>query len=199
MKNTKLASALAIAMGLAAVGTASAQSVGNGGTIFFHGTVTDTTCTVKGGAGTGGESADKISVTLPDIPASDLTAANATGGPQQFQILVGEPGEATCGATTSGGSVVATMSFGFGPLVNANGNLDNSLTSANGGATNTQIQLLNNDGSVIDLSKANAGAQNQTIVNNQATMNYTAQYISVPGGATPGKVESNNIFFIAYN
>jgi major type 1 subunit fimbrin (pilin) len=194
MKNTKLASALAIAMGLAAVGTASAQS-SNGGTITFLGTLTDSTCTVKGGAGTD-EGTGNFTVTLDDTPASALSAANSTAAPKTFNVEIGGEGETTCGATSSGGSVVATMTFGITPATDTNGNLNNILVNE---ATNVQIQLLNNDSSVINLSQANAGLQSATIINNSAQMQYTAQYFSAEGGATPGKISTNTVYLIAYN
>jgi major type 1 subunit fimbrin (pilin) len=194
MKNIKLASALAIVMGLAAVGTANAA---DGGTITFHGVVTDSTCTVKGGAGTDG-GANNFSVTLDGVPASTLAAANSTAAPKEFQVNIGGEGETACGATDNGGSVVATMTFGVSPQVNVNGSLNNIILAADGG-TDAQIQLLNKDGSKIDLSKTNAGSQSATIVANQATMSYTAQYFSQAGGAKAGKLETNVVYQVAYN
>jgi major type 1 subunit fimbrin (pilin) len=201
MKNTKLASALALAMGLASVGTASAQTVGNSGTVYFRGAVTDTTCTVRGGDNTTPGDGSNFTVVLNDVPATDLSAANSTAAPKTFTVVIGGEGQTSCAATSSGGTLVATMTFVRSETVGVGGNLDNQLSAAGGGATNTQIQLLNGDdtAAAIDLSQPNAGAQNATIVNNTASMQYTAQYISIPGGATPGTVETNVAYQVAYN
>jgi major type 1 subunit fimbrin (pilin) len=197
MKNTKLASALALAMGMAAIGTANAQTVGNGGTIAFHGEVTDSTCTVRGGAGTDPTPGSDLSVTLQGVPASTFTTAVQTAGFKTFNVEIGAEGETTCGATSGGGSVVASMSFVRGNI-DTNGNLFNGLAAADGG-TNAQIQLTLPDATPIRLGASNAGLQSATIVDNQATLTYGVQYFSdLAAATTPGKLETYVTYQIAY-
>jgi major type 1 subunit fimbrin (pilin) len=190
MKNIKLASALAIAMGLSAFGTANAAD--DSGTITFHGVVTSSTCTVRGGAGTDGGD-HNFSVTLDGVPATSLAAQGSTAAQKSFNVDIGGPGESDCGATAG---TVASMSFITSPQVDTNGNLNNLLTDD---GTDAQIQLLNNDGTVINLATANAGLQEATIVGNQAQLTYSAQYFAKNAGTTPGKIETNAVYQVSYN
>jgi major type 1 subunit fimbrin (pilin) len=191
MKNTKLASALAVAMCLAAAGTANAA---DGGTISFHGIVNDTTCTIQGGAGTDGGQ-NNFSVTLDGVASSELKRGK-TAKPKAFQILIGGPGQGSCGAN---GNVIASMSFlASSPQVSAaSGNLTNVRTSE----TTAEVQLLKGDGAtVIDLRNPASGLQPQRIVDNQATLTYYAQYAAPAGfDATPGMLETNVVYQVVYN
>jgi major type 1 subunit fimbrin (pilin) len=191
MKNIKLGSALAIAMGLAVAGTVNAA---DGGVITFHGVVTDTTCTVQGGSGTDGGT-NNFSVTLNGVDANVLDAAAKTANAKAFQVLIGGPDQPSCGA---GDGKIASMSFlASSPQVDgATGNLNNLLTSE---AANVQIQLLKEDGTTaIDLRDPNSGLQSADIVNNQATLQYSAQYYAT-GAVTPGLVETNVVYAVNYN
>jgi major type 1 subunit fimbrin (pilin) len=191
MKNIKLASALAIAMSLAAAGTTHAA---DGGTMFFHGVVNDTTCTIQGGAGTDGGQ-NNFSVTLDGVATSELNQGK-TAKPKAFQILVGGPDQGSCGAD---GNVIASMSFlASSPQVSAaTGNLTNVRTSE----TTAEVQLLKDDGATaIDLRNPASGLQPQRIVDNQATLTYYARYAAPAGaGATPGMLETNVVYQVVYN
>jgi major type 1 subunit fimbrin (pilin) len=191
MKNIKLGSAFAIAMGLTVASIASAT---DGGVITFHGVVSDTTCTVQGGSGTDG-GVNNFSVALNGVDANVLNAAAKTANAKAFQVLIGGPDQPSCGA---GDGKIASMSFlASSPQVDAaTGNLNNVLTSE---ASHVQIQLLKEDGTTaIDLRDPNKGLQSANFVNNQATLQYHAQYYAT-GAATPGLVESNVVYAVSYN
>jgi major type 1 subunit fimbrin (pilin) len=190
MKHVHLASALALVMGLAAATSASAAAA-TGGTITFTGAVTDATCTVTGGVGTDGGKGN-FTVALDPVEAAALPKAKKTANPKNFDVIIGGPGQGTCED-----GKVATMSFLVSsPRIDAKtGALTNALADE---ATNVQIQLLNGDLEVIDLSK-NKNAQQATIVDNTATIPYTAQYLAVGGAATPGLVSTSVVYAVAYN
>lgn len=188
MKHIKLASAAAIAMGLAFAGSASAQS-NSGGTITFTGSVSDATCTVSGGAGTNNGTGNFI-VALDQAQVGDLDSATKTANPKNFNVQIGGPGQGSC---TDG--TIATMTFVAGNTVDpATGALINQLS---GEATNTQIQLLDATGNVIDLA-ANSYSATATVANNTATIPFTAQYLAT-GAATPGLVSTDVVYGVTFN
>lgn len=190
MKHIKLASAIAVIMGMAAAGSASAASSA-GGVITFHGQINDETCTVQGGSGTDG-GRDNFSVTLASVGASQLASAGATAALKPFQVIIGGPGQGTC----EDGKVGSMYFLPSSPQVSAaTGNLTNVLA---GESTKAEIQLLKGNNSVIDLRSQASGQQNFTIANNTATLDYQAQYYAT-GAATPGKLETNVIYAVVYN
>ncbi|WP_266171116.1 fimbrial protein [Dyella subtropica] len=190
MKQIKLASAIALAMGIAVVGSAQAAS---GGTITFTGSVTDATCTVSGGAGSDGGTGN-FSVALDEVNANQLAAAGDTANKKAFSVIIGGPGQGTC---TDG--KVASMSFLPSSIHvdAATGALKNALT---GEATNTQVQLLDGGaaGTPINLA-AGTYAATATIANNTATIPFSVQYLAVNGAATPGLVSTNVVYAVTYN
>lgn len=191
MKQIKIVSAIALTLGLAIAGSASAQS-SSGGTITFTGSVTDATCTVTGGTGTSGGTGN-FSVALDQVDASVLAAAGDTANPKVFDVIIGGPGQGTC---TDG--KVASMSFLPSSIYidAATGALSNALT---GEATNTEIQLVDGTSTTpIDL-RTGAYTATATIANNTATIPFTAQYLAVNGAATPGLVSTNVVYAVTYN
>jgi major type 1 subunit fimbrin (pilin) len=191
MKHIKLASALVVAMGIAAAGVASAAA-STGGTITFTGAVTDQTCTVTGGAGTNGGTGN-FTVALDPVPASDLAAAADTAAQKQFQIVIGGPGQTTCQD-----GKVATLSFvPSSPQIDpATGALVNALT---GQATNVEVQVLDNNQAAIALNDPANGVTFPAIANNTATQDFYAQYLAVNAGATPGLVSTDVLYQVVYN
>jgi major type 1 subunit fimbrin (pilin) len=190
MKHIKLASALVLVLGTAAVGFANAAS-SNGGTITFTGQVTDTTCTVTGGAGTNGGTGN-FTVALASVSATALNAAGVTAGAKPFSVVIGGPGQGTCQD-----GKVATLTFDIAsPQVDAKtGNLANALS---GQATNTEIQLLDSTGNAINLASPTYSVSSPAISNNTAQINLQAQYYAT-GAATPGEVSTSVVYNIAYN
>ena len=78
MKHIKLASAIAVIVGVAFAGSAAAAN--NSGTITFTGAVNDVTCTVKGGSGTDGGTGDFV-VGLDPAEANELATAGDVAKP----------------------------------------------------------------------------------------------------------------------
>lgn len=183
--------AAAVALSLGSVAAASAQTA-NGGTITFTGVVTDTTCTITGGSGTNGGRNNFI-VALDAVPVTALPAAGAQAGPKDFNVVIGGPGQGSC---TDG--KVASMAFlTSSPQVDpTTGTLKNALA---GEATNTNIELLDGSGNVINLASAANAVTSPAIVNNMATIPFTAQYLAVGGAATPGLVSTSVVYAVEYN
>lgn len=89
------------------------------------------------------------------------------------------------------------MYFEAGPNIDT---ATGRLKIASGGAANVQLQILNQDGTVIDLSKPTT-AQNTTqatVSSSAAVLQYTAQYYAT-GTVGPGNVSSTVTYSIAYN
>lgn len=190
MKHIKLASAAAIAMGIVLAGSASAAA-SNGGTITFTGAVNDTTCTVTGGSGTNGGQGNFIVALDPAEPAQ-LATAGDVANPHAFGVVIGGPGQGSC---TDG--MVASMSFLLSsPQIDAaTGALKNALA---GEATNVQVQLTDSNGA-INLADASYHQDSPAIVNNTATIPFSAQYLAVGGAATPGLVSTSVVYAVTYN
>ena len=190
MSKRLLSAALIAGLGIAfGANAATANSVANSspdGSITITGTVVGQTCKVDGKSfGT----ADAISVALPTVLTSNLSSAGATAGQKQFSI-----GITGCDAALS---TVQTYFSGTN-IDTITGNLSNT-----GSASNVQVQLLNADDSVIDLSGADASAQNSQVANldttGNATLQYTAQYIANGGAAGSGDVNTSVQFTMVYN
>jgi len=189
MKPLKYVSGMAMAAAVVA-GAGHATTIG-GGTITFVGTITDNTCSVEGGAGTGG-GLDDFEVTMDPVKAFSLNGAGATANAKEFQVIVGGPGQGTC----QDGKVASMYFLPESPQVNAvTGNLKNALPDQ---STNVEVQLLKGDMSPINLDQEASGMQTATIENNTATLSYFAQYYAT-GPATPGLLETNVMYAVDYN
>lgn len=180
-----LAAAFVSGSALAATANAVSNSTPDG-TITITGTVVGQTCKVNGNSfGT----PDAITVALPTVLTSNLAAAGTTAGQKQFSINI-----TGCDAALS---TVQTY-FSGSNIDSATGNLSNT-----GTAGNVQVQLLNSDSSTIDLSGADATAQNSEVANldgsGNATLQYTAQYIANGGAASAGDVNTSVQFTMVYN
>ncbi|MFC4761904.1 fimbrial protein [Dyella koreensis] len=190
MKHIKLASAIAVIMGIAFAGSAVAAN--NSGTITFTGAVNDVTCTVKGGSGSDGGTGDFV-VGLTPADASQLAAAGDIANPKRFDVQIGGPGQGTC---TDG--KIGAMSFETAsPQIDAaTGALRNVLA---GEATNVQVQLADAAGTVINLADPSFSVPFTIDANNTAIIPYTAQYLAVNGAATPGLVRTDVLYKVVYN
>lgn len=188
MKSIKIAAAAAFVMGLAAAGSASADS----GTIRFIGSLVDGTCQVEGGDGTIGEPGN-IQVNLGDHPVASLTDT-ARGTPARpFSLIFSDGNGGACDASLS----TAHFEIDATQTVNAlTGDLRNLMAAANGGATNAEVRMLDEAGTRIDLRNrpvidVTLDPAAPTILNLQAQI-----YKAVPGTAvTAGGVTS----YINYN
>ncbi|RDS82799.1 type 1 fimbrial protein [Dyella monticola] len=190
MKHITYLPAVALAASMVA-GSVSATTIG-GGAITFIGTITDNTCSVEGGAGTGG-GLDDFAVTLDPVKAFNLDQAGKVAATKEFKVVVGAPGQGTC----QNGKVASMYFLNESPdVVAETGNLANKLPEDE--ETNVQVQLLDDKRQVINLTSARAGLQNVTIANNTAEMTYYAQYYAT-GPATSGLLETAVLYAVDYN
>jgi len=161
---------------------ASQQAFASDGLISVTGTIQASTCTSI--AGTSGTNVD---VTLPVVAASALASSGQTAGTTPFQIaLSGCPTTGSAHAFFEPGSTTTDMTTG---------NLKNT-----GLATNVQVQLLNDDLSVIRVNQPDL-SQNSlpvSLATGSATLKYRAQYYAT-GTAVAGSVNSSVYYTIVYN
>jgi major type 1 subunit fimbrin (pilin) len=188
MKSIKLASATAIALGLAFAGSASAQS---GGTITFTGSVADATCTVSGGTGSDGGVGSFV-VNLTEAAPADLATAGNVANAKQFNVVIGGAGQGSCVDGT-----IATMGFvPSSPQIDAaTGALINVAD-----AGNVQVQLLDGGatGTAINLAAGSYSATATVGATNTAIIPFGAQYLAT-AAATPGLVRTAVLYTVNYN
>lgn len=148
------------------------------GTVKINGLVTDQTCEVNANS-------KDITVTLPTVGAGSLATAGTTAGRTPFTINLDN-----CKA----GDVSAFFETG-GHVDAASGRLNNT-----GGATNVQVQLLNDSSAVIPLLATQTGTTKVTVApdGGSAALNYYAEYYAT-GQATPGTVATSVQYTISYN
>jgi major type 1 subunit fimbrin (pilin) len=172
---------LSLIAGAAAL-LAASHAFATDGTINITGSLTASTCQINGNeAGT----ATNVSVNLPTLAASSLATVGATAGVTPFQLNL-----TNCTGTS------AQTHFEAGPTVDSTtGALSNQATT---GASNVQVQVLNNLSQPINLS-TNSNSQTTAVVNNTATMQYFARYFAASAAATPGAVNTSVMFSMLYN
>ncbi|MFC4763112.1 fimbrial protein [Dyella koreensis] len=191
MKNFKIASAIALAMGIAVAGSASAASSA-GGTINFKGALTDTTCTIQGGENTD-EGTGNFTVELDPTPASDMQAAGDTAGYTPFGIKFGKAGETTC----QNGKIATLMFDSLDTHIDAStGALKNVLINE---ATNAEIQVMANPTTALNLTDSAAAVVVPAIDNNQASLRMGARYLAVNAAPTAGLISSAVVYKVTYN
>ena len=159
----------------------SQQAFAADGTITFTGQIYANTCTINGGG-------NNFTVSLPSaVSSSQLDIAGKTAGRTAFQIAL-----TNCPAATN----VHTF-YEPGPTTNGLGRLVNT---AGGGATNVEIQLLNDDATVIKAGLADSLQNSKPVAlsANAATLSYFAEYYAI-GAATAGAVTSSVAYTIVYN
>jgi major type 1 subunit fimbrin (pilin) len=199
MKKIILSAALAAVFGFVALAP---QAKAADGTITFNGQVTDTTCTITGGGAATGTG--NITVTLPTVSSSMLSADGMTAGDTNFSLLLG--GGTNC---TNGKTAALWVETSATPALDAStGALKNQ---AAGGASNVQVRMINpannqpinlgvnavvaNGASVISANNQPAA----TISGNTATLNYIGQYLAKGGAATAGQVSTYLTYTMQYN
>lgn len=188
MKKNTLVMALSLAIcGLASVPASAAITV-VGGHIDFTGEVVNTTCLVNGDAA---GDANRLDVVLAPAHASDFGSIGVTANPKDFVIKLGGENDVDC----ANGKVAAVSFDSTSPAIDGTTGYLTNTASANP-AKNVQIQILSGT-DVVDLR--NDTEYSQTIANNTAEYNFTAQYISVKGGpVTAGQVASTVKYNIVY-
>lgn len=177
-----------LALGLALAPAAHASA----GTITFNGSALASTCVVStatGGNGAVGFSSGNFSITLPGVQTFNFTATGDVADPTPFSV-----GLTGCPTSPSGEQVAAYFS---GSNIAADGNLGNT-----GTASGLEIQLLNADNSVIDLSQGSALAQNShyTAISatGTATLSYVAQYYASSANVAAGSVSTTVDYTLVY-
>lgn len=187
MKNLAISAALVAGLGIAAVNPAQAA---NDGRIDITGEITATTCTIEGTAP--GQGTVVKTVNLRGVPAASLPAG-ATAGDKGLVIQVGATGETAC----TNGDTAYVRFDPLSPAINsATGRLINTASTGTD-ATNVEIEFLNGDGSVIDLSADDSAGY--VIANNQVRIPLIARYFAFPLAATTGAVASTVGFSVVYD
>jgi len=172
---------------IAAIGCivmASAAAHASDGTITFTGELTAATCTANvNNSGPDG------AVTLPSTSVNVLDTAGKKAGATSFGI-------ALSGCSGSGG---ARTFFETGSTVNdATGRLMNTITSSLGGATNVELELLDDaGGSIFVGGDTQYSAPYASIVNGSANLTYAVRYYAT-GTTTPGTVASMVAYTMDY-
>lgn len=183
MKKIASLSVIAVLMG-----SAFAANAASTGTITFNGMVTDTTCNVD----VDGQGAD-ATVTLPTVPATELSAAGQTTGRTNFNMALSD-----CVVGSEGENTVAAF-FQTGATVDNNtGRLKQTAAA---GAENVSLQLRDgtNDNVIF------AGNQNQVTSNafaeikegEEIKLPYSVEYYA-ESAATSGVVTSSVVYNLQY-
>jgi major type 1 subunit fimbrin (pilin) len=187
MNKHLISSALVAVFALSAVATASAQD----GKITFDGSVSDSTCTVTGGAGAG--AGKDFTVSLPSVAKGTLATNGAFGGDTSFQVTVGGAGQTGCTdgkvASLRFDSTSANINAATGRLVNK---------AATGAAANVEVELYSAKGSINLLTNANTDGGGAAIASNTAKLTYGARYRAT-GAATAGAVNTFINYSVVYN
>jgi len=178
-----LSSSLVLAS-LAQVATA------NEGKIDFEGGVSDTTCTVVVNKQT-----NNATVKLPIVSSKLLAAKDSTAGRTFLNFELSDCSSASTLASK------ASVFFVAGDNITREGHLEN--TAKTNATTNVELQILNKDGDVMDLSLGTGaqGAIAENIVDasgkGSAYIRHFVQYIS-KGNATAGGLTSSVDYEIDY-
>ncbi|MEM5385084.1 fimbrial protein [Paraburkholderia phymatum] len=179
----KLFTALIVAAG--AMGSQFAHAAPDG-TITFNGAITSTTCLINGGT-----APQNFTVTMPTVSTTTLASVDQTSGRTGFRIAL-----SNCTGTGNVHTFFEaspTVDLGTGRLINA------------GTAANVQVELLNQDASVITVGASDgigAGLQNSKsvpIVSGAANLDYYSQYHATVGAAGAGSVSATVTYDISYN
>lgn len=179
----KLAIALSAALAIGASFSASAQS----GTITFNGQITATTCQVTW-PGSTGTATDPI-VTLPTVPTTALSGAEGkTAGKTPIALTIGADG--TCAAS------VAAIELNPNRDANqANGYLDNELTSGNAVGVQVALRDASDNPILIDTPWRSAEV---AIGATGARIDFAAEYRASAASVDPGQVSASVGYTIDY-
>ncbi|MFK3829982.1 fimbrial protein [Pseudomonas fulva] len=150
------------------------------GTVNFSGQVMGQTCRIDGST-----AASTKTVTLNKVSTSALASIGQAAGRTKFTFSLDE-----CSKDAN-----VSVRFEPGPTVNAStGNLINQTS----GGSNAEIQILNADYGVMNVS-TNSGNKDTAIVSGNATLTYYAQYVAATAPATAGVVTSSVQYSLVYN
>lgn len=162
------------------------------GTLTFNGEILDATCTVTGGAGATG--VGDVTVELPAVSRSALSAANDEAGLTPFSLVIGGAGQTDC----ANGKIYSLVFEKDGKIDPATGFMVNG-----GTATNVQVGLKKSNGDRINLYTAGQvsgdNAESEISNGNTATIRYTAHYVTPAGNAGAGTVQAKVVYSLTYN
>lgn len=168
-----------------------------GGTVKFHGKVTDTSCTIS----VNGQGADS-DVYLNPISKTEITAADTLLKAKAFNIDVSGCSAAEGKDTTDLAKISLAWTGGY-LLANDKGYLDNQDSSATTGAKNVQLALSADTTIAGHIVPADAGQKTVSAdisaVPNTARFTYNVGYVtSTPADVTSGTVSSYAIYEVNY-
>lgn len=180
-----------LAVIVCSAGAAAAQD----GTITFTGSIADVTCDISGGDDANPTQGPDFTVTLPQVSATALKNKGQRAGDTRFKINL------SGGNCTNGKVASAYFELAHPTSIDVNtGDLINTIDKASGGADQVQIGLSDKNKKAFNLTTVNANPQTVTIANNQATLEYWAQYVAQENDAvTAGKVTAEVAYSIKYN
>ncbi|MFS8973394.1 fimbrial protein [Cupriavidus necator] len=152
------------------------------GLITFNGKLVAQTCIINGN----GSGSKDFAVTLPPVSTSTLAKAGDSAGRTPFNI-------ALTGCTPDSGTVHTY--FEPGTTTDA----ATGYLIVNGGATNVQIRLLNDNFTEIKAGFADASQNSKPadIIGGSATLPYYAEYVAT-GATGPGLANSSVMYTLAY-
>ena len=187
----KLLLSAALVAGVAGAALAPLPTLASDGSVLINGTLSATSCKVNGGS-----SPSNFTVQLPTVSVSSLKTAGSVAGATPFDITL----------TSCTAPATITTYFEPGLTVMADGNLKNT-----GLAKNVEVQLLNANGNVMNLSAA-AKSQNALSTlygpNSDGTgttaltgmpAGFFAQYVAIGGAAGSGTVTTTVQYTMIYN
>ena len=151
------------------------------GTISVSGVVVANTCKVEAGGTPGGNTA----VVLDRVSTAALATIGSTAGFKAFSIKLTGCESAVAGQVKAGFEAGATTDIGSGRLI------------TQGDAQNVQLQLRNEDNSVIKVGDSNT-VKGASLVGGSATLNYLVGYYAASAGVKPGTLNSSVTYSVIY-
>lgn len=174
------------------VAAASFNASAADGTLTFNGEILDATCTVTGGGAATG--VGDITVELPAVAMTALSAANDEAGLTPFSLVIGGASQSSC----ANGKIYSLVFEKDGKIDPTTGFMFNT-----GTATNVQVGLKKSNGDRINLYTAGqvAGdnAESEVSAGNTATIRYIAHYVSPLGNTGAGTVQAKAVYSLTYN
>lgn len=182
MKFKTLALVVMSGLSLSSAAAMADSATVNGGTVHFKGEIVNAACAVDAGS-------DGQIVKLGQVRSSTLSAPGETSSAVGFNIQLDDCDTAV--------STQASVAFS-GPQVDATNTnvlaLQNS--SANGGATNVGVQILDQTGNPLNLDGASFSSAT-TLTNGTNNLPFQARYYAT-GEATPGNANADATFKVQY-
>lgn len=186
MKKSLIATALVASFGMVTFGANAAST----GTITFNGEVTSNTCDVS----IEGQGAD-ATIKLPTVSTAVLTKEGDTAGRTGFTMSL-----TNCKVTTPDQKDTVSAFFQAGSTVDlSSGRLNNT---ANSGASNVQLRLLDVTGDYAPIMVGSSAQTNSTqgvkiTDGGKATLPYAVEYYA-QGQSTAGSVTSTVVYNLQY-